>query len=279
MPGSVGLTDFAAKYPSRFYDVGIAEQHAIASAAGLAMAGVHPVVAVYGTFLNRAIDQVLMDLALPRLGATLVLDRSGVTGDDGPSHNGLWDLAMLQAVPGLRIAAPRDLPTLRAELSEAVLTKDAPTVVRYPKGTVGSAIPAVRRLGRVDVLREAQGIGVLLIAVGTMARVALDAAQLCAEQGVETTVVDPLWVKPLPGEVLRLAADHVLVATIEDGLRLGGFGATVTQALHDIGIHVPVHTFGVTDGFPDQGTRDEILAEAGLTPQAIAHAIIAIVAR
>jgi 1-deoxy-D-xylulose-5-phosphate synthase len=278
MPGSVGLTDFAAKYPSRFYDVGIAEQHAIASAAGLAMAGLHPVVAVYGTFLNRAMDQVLMDLALSRLGATLVLDRSGVTGDDGPSHNGLWDLAMLQAVPGLRIAAPRDAPTLREELREAVLTTDTPTVVRYPKGAVGPAIPAVRRLGEVDVLREAQGTGVLLIAVGTMARVALDAAQLCAEQGVETTVVDPLWVKPLPREVLRLAADHVLVATIEDGLRLGGVGAVLTQTLHDAGIQVPVRTFGVTEGFPHQGTRAEILAEAGLTAQAIARTVIAAVA-
>ncbi|HEX6521116.1 MAG TPA: 1-deoxy-D-xylulose-5-phosphate synthase [Streptosporangiaceae bacterium] len=274
MPGSVGLTGFAARYPSRFYDIGIAEQHAIASAAGLAMAGLHPVVAVYGTFLNRAVDQVLMDLALPRLGATLVLDRSGVTGEDGPSHNGLWDLALLQAVPGLRIAAPRDLPTLREELSEAVLTSDAPTVVRYPKGAVGPDIPAVRRLGRVDVLREAQGADVLLIAVGTMARIALDAAQLCAEQGVQATVVDPLWVKPLPGEVLKLAADHVLVATIEDGLRLGGVGAMLTQALHDAGIQVPVCTFGVTEGFPEQGTRAEILAEAGLTAQAIAQAVI-----
>jgi len=275
MPASVGLTDFAAKYPSRFFDVGIAEQHAIASAAGLAVAGFHPVVAVYGTFLNRAVDQVLMDLALPRLGVTVVLDRSGVTGDDGPSHNGLWDLAMLQAVPGLRIAAPRDAPTLREELSEAILTTDAPTVVRYPKGEVGPAIPAVRRLGEVDVLREAHGAGVLLIAVGTMARVALDAAQLCAEQGVETTVVDPLWVKLLPCEVLQLAADHLLVATIEDGVRLGGVGAALAQAVNDAGIQVPVRTFGVTKGFPQQGTRAQILAEAGLTPEAIANAIIA----
>jgi 1-deoxy-D-xylulose-5-phosphate synthase len=278
MPGSVGLTDFAAKYPSRCYDVGIAEQHAIASAAGLAMAGLHPVVAVYGTFLNRAMDQVLMDLALHRLGVTLVLDRSGVTGDDGPSHNGLWDLAMLQAVPGLRIAAPRDVPTLREELREAVSTTDAPTVLRYPRGAVGPAIPAVRRLGEVDVLREAQGAGALLIAVGTMAPVALEAARLCAEQGVETTVVDPLWVKPLPGELLRLAADHVLVATIEDGLRTGGVGAVLAQNLHDVGIQMPVRIFGMTDGFPQQGTRADILAEAGLTAQAIAQDVIAAVA-
>ena len=185
-------------------------------------------------------------IRLSQLGATLVLDRSGVTGDDGPSHNGLWDLAMFQAVPGLRIAAPCDLPTLR----EDVLTTDTPTRRAVPQGRGRTGHPPVRRLGKVDVLREAQGTGVLLIAVGTMARVALDAAQLCAEQGAQATVVDPLWVKPLPREVLRLAAGHVLVATIEDGLRLGGVGATLTQALHDAAIRVSVRTFGVTDGFP-----------------------------
>ncbi|MFJ2398051.1 1-deoxy-D-xylulose-5-phosphate synthase [Streptomyces sp. NPDC087843] len=274
MPGSVGLRDFAARYPERFFDVGIAEQHAVASAAGLAMAGSHPVVAVYGTFLNRALDQVLMDLALQRLGATLVLDRSGVTGDDGPSHNGLWDLAMLQAVPGLRIAAPRDVLTLREELGEAVAVTDAPTVLRYPRGAVPPALPAVRRVGGVDVLREAQGTGVLLIAVGTMAKVALEAAELCAEQGVRVTVVDPRWVKPLPAELLGLAADHVLVATVEDGLRNGGIGATVSQALHEADLQVPLRVFGVTDGFPEQGTRAEVLAEAGLTAQAIARALV-----
>ncbi|MCX4571838.1 1-deoxy-D-xylulose-5-phosphate synthase [Streptomyces sp. NBC_01571] len=274
MPGSVGLRDFAARYPERFFDVGIAEQHAVASAAGLAMAGSHPVVAVYGTFLNRALDQVLMDLALQRLGATLVLDRSGVTGDDGPSHNGLWDLAMLQAVPGLRIAAPRDVLTLREELGEAVSVTDAPTVLRYPRGAVPPPLPAVRRVGGVDVLREARGAGVLLIAVGTMAKTALEAAELCAEQGVQVTVVDPRWVKPLPGELLGLAADHGLVATVEDGLRHGGVGATVSQALHEADLQVRVRAFGVTDGFPEQGTRAEVLADAGLTAQAIAQALV-----
>ncbi|WP_393087601.1 1-deoxy-D-xylulose-5-phosphate synthase [Streptomyces sp. LN704] len=274
MPGSVGLRDFAARYPQRFFDVGIAEQHAVASAAGLAMAGLHPVVAVYGTFLNRALDQVLMDLALHRLGATLVLDRSGVTGDDGPSHNGLWDLAMLQAVPGLRIAAPRDVPTLHEELGEAVSISDAPTVLRYPRGAVSPTLPAVRRVGGVDVLREADGASVLLIAVGTMAKVALDAAELCAAQGVEVTVVDPRWVKPLPGELVGLAADHVLVATVEDGVRTGGVGATVAQALHEADLQVPVRAFGVSDGFPEQGTRAEVLAEAGLTAQSVAEALV-----
>ncbi|MGV9705595.1 1-deoxy-D-xylulose-5-phosphate synthase [Streptomyces sp. NPDC003483] len=275
MPGSVGLSDFATRYPERFFDVGIAEQHAVASAAGLAMSGLHPVVAVYGTFLNRALDQVLMDLALHRLGVTLVLDRSGVTGDDGASHNGLWDLALLQAVPGLRIAAPRDVPTLQEELAQAVAIDDAPTVLRYPRGAVPPVLPAVRRVGGVDVLREARGAGVLLISVGTMARTALEAAELCARHGVEVTVVDPRWVKPLPDELLGLAADHLLVATVEDGLRTGGVGGAVAQALYEAGLQVPLRTFGVTDGFPGQGTRAEVLAEAGLTARAVADALVA----
>ncbi|KMS83591.1 1-deoxy-D-xylulose-5-phosphate synthase [Streptomyces regensis] len=280
MPGSVGLDDFAARYPARFFDVGIAEQHAVASAAGMAMAGLHPVIALYGTFLNRALDQVLMDLALHRLGATLVLDRSGVTGDDGPSHNGLWDLAMLQAVPGLRIAAPRDAHALRRQLRQAVSITDAPTVLRYPRGTVGPAIAAVGRAGAVDVLREAPGSGgVLLVAVGTMASVALEAAELCAEQGVAITVVDPLWVKPLPDELPALAAEHALVVTVEDGLRAGGVGTAVAQALQEAGVHTPVRAVGVANGFPQHATRAEILAEAGLTAQAIAHTVTQNLAR
>ncbi|MFJ4845576.1 MULTISPECIES: 1-deoxy-D-xylulose-5-phosphate synthase [unclassified Streptomyces] len=280
MPGSVGLNDFAARYPARFFDVGIAEQHAVASAAGMAMAGLHPVVALYGTFLNRALDQVLMDLALHRLGTTLVLDRSGVTGDDGPSHNGLWDLAMLQAVPGLRIAAPRDARTLRQQLRQAVAVTDAPTVLRYPRGAVGPDIPAAARVGAVDVLRAASGTGgVLLIAVGTTARVALEAAGLCAEQGVEVTVVDPLWVKPLPDELPALAADHALVVTVEDGLRTGGVGTAVVQALQEAGVRTPVHVLGVADGFPRQAGRAEILAEAGLTAAAVADTVTQALAR
>lgn len=276
MPGSVGLNDFAARYPARFFDVGIAEQHAVASAAGMAMAGLHPVIALYGTFLNRALDQVLMDLALHRLGATLVLDRSGVTGDDGPSHNGLWDLAMLQAVPGLRIAAPRDARTLRERLRQAVSITDAPTVLRYPRGAVGPEIPAAARAGAVDVLREAApGAGtVLLIAVGTTATVALEAAALCAERGVEVTVVDPLWVKPLPGELPALAAGHALVVTVEDGLRTGGVGTAVVHALQEAGVRTPVRVLGVEDGFPRQATRAEILTEAGLTARAIADTVV-----
>ncbi|MDN3353078.1 1-deoxy-D-xylulose-5-phosphate synthase [Actinomadura sp. DC4] len=274
MPGSVGLAGFAAAYPTRFFDVGIAEQHAVASAAGLAMAGLHPVVALYGTFLNRALDQVLMDLALHRLGTTLVVDRAGVTGDDGPSHNGLWDLALLQPVPGLRIAAPRDLPTLRESLREAIDVDDAPTVVRFPRGAVGADVPALRRTGGVDVLRESSG-GVLVIAVGVMAQVALEASRKCARQGVDTTVVDPRWVKPLPAELLRLAARHSAVVTVEDGVRAGGVGAAFVQSLHDAGVRADVRVLGVADGFPEQGTRAEILAEAGLSAESVAEAVLA----
>ena len=281
MPGSVGLTDFADRHPARFFDVWIAEQHAVASAAGLAMSGLHPVVALYGTFLNRAVDQVLMDLALHRLGVTLVIDRAGVTGDDGPSHNGLWDLALLQAVPGLRLAAPRDLPTLREELGEALEIGDAPTALRFPRGAVGADIPALRRTGGVDVLHEPGGAhepggGVLVVAVGVMAGTALEAARLCAEQGVPTTVVDPRWVKPLPPELLRLAARHRAVVTVEDGLRTGGVGTAVTQQLADAGLGTRVRVLGVSDGFPEQGTRAELLAEAGLDARAVADAVLSV---
>ncbi|ETK32901.1 1-deoxy-D-xylulose-5-phosphate synthase [Microbispora sp. ATCC PTA-5024] len=274
MPGSVGLTRFAEAYPARCFDVGIAEQHAVASAAGLAMAGLHPVVALYGTFLNRALDQVLMDLALHRLGATLVVDRAGVTGDDGPSHNGLWDLALLQPVPGLRIAAPRDLPTLREELREAIAVTGAPTAVRFPRGAVGADIPALRRTGGVDVLRESHD-GVLVIAVGAMAQAALDASRRCAPHGVETTVVDPRWVKPLPVELIRLVTRHRAVVTVEDGLRTGGVGSSLVQSLHDAGVRAHVQVLGVSEGFPGQGTRAEILAEAGLAAESVAEAVIA----
>ncbi|GAA5186664.1 1-deoxy-D-xylulose-5-phosphate synthase [Rugosimonospora acidiphila] len=277
MPGSVGLTGFATEYPARFFDVGIAEQHAVGSAAGLAMAGLHPVVALYGTFLNRAVDQVLMDLALHRLGVTLVIDRAGVTGDDGPSHNGVWDLALLQSVPGLRMAAPRDLPTLHEELREALEVADAPTAIRFPRGAVGPGVPPLRRADGVDVLRESPG-GVLVVAVGALARTALEAADLCAQRGVETTVVDPRWVKPLSPELLRLAARHQVVVTVEDGLRTGGVGTVLLQELADAGVTADVRVLGVTDGFPEQGTRAEVLAEAGLTARSIADAVVRAVA-
>ncbi|MFF7454082.1 1-deoxy-D-xylulose-5-phosphate synthase [Kitasatospora sp. NPDC008115] len=267
----VGLAGFAKAYPERTFDVGIAEQHAVASAAGLATGGLHPVVAVYATFLNRAFDQVLMDVALHRLGVTFVLDRSGVTGNDGASHNGMWDLSILQVVPGLRLAAPRDADQLRAQLREAVEVEDAPTVVRFPKGVIGPAVPAVERIGGVDVLlRTGERPEILLVAVGTMAGAALDAARLLLAEGFTATVVDPRWVKPVDPALPPLAAGHRLVVTVEDNGRTGGVGAALAQALRDADVDVPVRVLGLPQEFLGHAARGEILEETGLTGTGVA---------
>ncbi|MFF2655771.1 1-deoxy-D-xylulose-5-phosphate synthase [Kitasatospora sp. NPDC058032] len=267
----VGLAPFARAFPERTFDVGIAEQHAVTSAAGLATGGLHPVVAVYATFLNRAFDQVLMDVALHGLGVTFVLDRSGVTGNDGASHNGMWDLSILQVVPGLRLAAPRDADQLRAQLREAVEVDDAPTVVRFPKGTVGPAVPAVERTGGVDVLlRTGELPEILLIAVGTMAGAALDAARLLLAEGFTATVVDPRWVKPVDPALPALAAGHRLVVTVEDNGRVGGVGAAIALALRDADVDVPVRVLGLPQEFLGHAARGEILEEAGLTGTGVA---------
>jgi 1-deoxy-D-xylulose-5-phosphate synthase len=275
----VGLDKFAKAYPDRIFDVGIAEQHAATSAAGLALGGLHPVVALYATFLNRAFDQVLMDVALHRCGVTFVLDRAGVTGDDGASHNGMWDMSFLQVVPGLRIAAPRDATTLREELREAVAVDDAPTVVRYPKGAVCPDIPAVDTVDGVDVLRRSAGADVLLVSVGAMAETCLEVADRCARQGIGVTVVDPRWVKPVPEALPRLARDHRCVVTVEDNLRAGGVGSAVAQALRDARVGTPLRDFGIPTHFLDHAKRGEILAEIGLTAQEIAREIVETVAQ
>ncbi|MFJ6620474.1 1-deoxy-D-xylulose-5-phosphate synthase [Kitasatospora sp. NPDC091335] len=267
----VGLAPFAKAFPDRTFDVGIAEQHAVTSAAGLATAGLHPVVAVYATFLNRAFDQVLMDVALHRLGVTFVLDRSGVTGPDGASHNGMWDMSILQVVPGLRLAAPRDAEQLRAQLREAVEVGDAPTVVRFPKGNVGPAVPAVERIGGVDVLlRTGREPEILLVAVGTTASACLDAARLLLAEGFTATVVDPRWVKPVDPVLSELAAAHRLVVTVEDNGRTGGVGSAVAQALRDADVDVPVRVLGLPQEFLGHASRGEILEEAGLTGTGVA---------
>ena len=272
----VGLGAFAAAYPERVVDVGIAEQHATTSAAGLALGGMKPVVCVYATFLNRAFDQVLMDVALHRVPVTFVLDRAGITGPDGASHHGMWDLAWLGLVPGLRVAAPRDATTLRAELREAVADLDGPTVVRFPKGGVGPDLPAVVRAGSVDVLaRGASDDDVLLVAVGALARPATEAAALAAAEGVGVTVVDPRWVLPVSEDLVALARGRRLVAVVEDGLRAGGVGDAVARALRDAGIGVPVRTFGLPSAFIAQGRRDDLLREAGLSAGGLAGAIVA----
>ena len=274
----VGLDRFAAEFPDRVFDVGIAEQHATTSAAGLALGGLHPVVAVYATFLNRAFDQVLMDVALHRCGVTFCLDRSGVTGPDGASHHGMWDMAFLQVVPGLRLAAPRDSVTLRALLREAVAVDDAPTVLRYPTGAVGADIVAVDTVGGIDVLRRSSDADVLLVSVGSMATTSLEVAERCAQQGIGVTVVDPRWVKPVPDQVVRMAADHRCVVTVEDGVRAGGVGGAVAQALRDARVPTPLRDFGIPPRFLDHGMRAEVLSAIGLTAQDIARDIVETVA-
>ncbi|MBC6456658.1 1-deoxy-D-xylulose-5-phosphate synthase [Actinomadura sp. HBU206391] len=267
MKRSTGLEAFARRYPDRFFDVGIAEQHAAASAAAMATAGLHPVVAVYATFLNRCFDQILMDVALHRCGVTFALDRAGITGDDGASHNGMWDLAILQAVPGLRIAAPRDADQLRTQLREAVAVDDAPTVVRYSKGAIGPAIPATGRVGGMDVLRghAEDPADVLIVAIGALAPMCLDVAERLTQHAITATVIDPRWIKPLDEQLSVLAARHRLVITVEDGIRTPGIGTTIAQALRDTDTDVAIREFGVPTRFLDHATRDDVLAQAGLT--------------
>ncbi|MFI9226949.1 1-deoxy-D-xylulose-5-phosphate synthase [Streptomyces rimosus] len=279
----VGLQKFAKAFPERVYDVGIAEQHAAVSAAGLATGGLHPVFAVYATFLNRAFDQVLMDVALHKCGVTFVLDRAGVTGDDGASHNGMWDMSLLQVVPGLRIAAPRDAEQVRAQLREAVEVDDAPTVVRYSKGKVGPAVEAVGRVGGMDVLRKpGKGVerpDVLLVSVGALAPMCLEIADLLDKQGISTTVVDPRWVKPVDAALPGLADAHRVVVTVEDNSRSGGVGSAVAQALRDAGVDVPLRDFGIPERFLDHASRAEILAEIGLTAPDIARQVTGLVSK
>lgn len=268
-----GLAAFAERFPERTYDVGIAEQHALTSAAGMAMAGLHPVVAVYSTFLNRAFDQLLMDVALHRQPVTVVLDRAGVTGTDGASHNGMWDMSICSVVPGLQLAAPRDEPTLREVLREAVAVTDGPTVVRFPKGPPPVDIPALERRGRVDVLRRGERAEVLLVAVGSMVPLCLAAAERAADHGIDVTVVDPRWVMPVADELVEMAAAHRLVVTVEDGGRAGGLGMHLAQALQDGQHDVPVRSLGLPQAFLEHGSRGQVLADCGLTEQDVARRI------
>ncbi|MEU4872174.1 1-deoxy-D-xylulose-5-phosphate synthase [Streptomyces sp. NPDC021608] len=277
----VGLKKFADAFPERIYDVGIAEQHAAVSAAGLSAGGLHPVFAVYATFLNRAFDQVLMDVALHRCGVTFVLDRAGVTGTDGASHNGMWDMSILQVVPGLRLAAPRDADQVRAQLREAVQVEDAPTVVRFSKGAVGPAVAAVGRVGGMDVLRESgtDTPDVLLVSVGALAPMCLEIATLLDRQGITTTVVDPRWVKPVDEAMAPLAERHRVVVTVEDNSRVGGVGSTIAQALRDVGVDVPLRDFGIPPRFLDHASRAEVMAEIGLTAPDIARQVTGLVSK
>jgi 1-deoxy-D-xylulose-5-phosphate synthase len=266
----------AAKFPDRVFDVGIAEQHAVASAAGMAFGGLHPVVAVYATFINRAFDQVLMDVALHKAGVTFVLDRAGVTGPDGASHHGMWDLSVLQVVPSIRIAAPRDAERLREELHEAIDVTDAPTVIRFPKGVAAESINALKRSADgVDYLYRSPSKDVLIVAIGSMANTALQVAELLKAQGIGSTVIDPRWVVPVPKTVLKEASEHRLVVTIEDGVKVGGIGTRIRQDMRAAQIDTALNEIGLPDEFLEHASRDEILERVGLTAKQITHDIVA----
>ena len=270
----VGLDRFAASFPERTFDVGIAEQHATTSAAGLAMGGLHPVVALYATFLNRAFDQVLMDVARHRCGVTFVLDRSGVTGDDGASHNGMWDMSVLQVVPGLRLAAPRDAARLRELLREAVQVDDAPTVVRFPKGPPTGDIEPVDRAGGCDVLVRTGARDVLVVGVGAMSATSVEVADRLTAQGVGVTVVDPRWVKPVDPALVDLARAHRLVVSVEDNGVVGGCGAVLLQTLNEARVDTPVRLHGIPQEFLDHAKRAQILEQVGLDAQTLARSIV-----
>jgi len=271
----VGMDAMAEKYPGRVFDVGIAEQHAVTAAAGMAFGGLHPVVAVYSTFLNRAFDQVLMDVALHKAGVTFVLDRAGITGPDGASHHGMWDMSILQVVPGIQIAAPRDEASLRESLREAVAIENAPSVIRFPKGSVAKPLPALKRLAHgADLLAESEAGDVLIVGIGPFAHLAVRVAGLLAQQGIGATVVDPRWILPVSEDLVELSAQHRLVVTLEDGVRVGGFGSRLRQSLREAQIDTGLHEVGIPAEFLEHAERDEILVRLGLTDKQIAMEVV-----
>ena len=274
MLGPTGLDKFAEKYPKRAFDVGIAEQHATTSAAGLAFTGLHPVVAIYSTFLNRAFDQLLLDVALHKAGVTFVLDRAGITGDDGPSHHGIWDLALTGIVPTLHVAAPRDGAILRETLHEALDISDAPSLIRFPKGPVGPDIPAFERRDGIDVLYRGESADVLLVSVGAMAKICVEAASQAYREGVGVTVIDPRWVKPLPQSLLTMAQRYKSVVVVEDGIRHGGIASTISEMFRDAELDVPIHSIGVPLEFIEHSKRGEIMSDLGITAQNITHQLV-----
>lgn len=274
MLGPTGLDKFAAAFPERTIDVGIAEQHAVTSAAGMAFAGLHPVVAVYSTFLNRAFDQLLLDVALHKAGVTFVLDRAGVTGDDGPSHHGIWDMALTGIVPTLQLAAPRDSARLKEVLREAVSISDAPTVIRFPKGAVSADIPAFERRDGIDVLYRGESADVLLISVGAMATMSVEAASQAYREGVGVTVIDPRWVKPLPQSLITMADRYKSVVVVEDGIAHGGIASALSEMFRSAGLETPIHSIGVPLTFIEHSKRSEILSDLGMTAQNISREIV-----
>ena len=274
MLGPTGLDQFAQLFPQRTIDVGIAEQHAVTSAAGMAFTGLHPVVAVYSTFLNRAFDQLLLDVALHKAGVTFVLDRAGITGDDGPSHHGIWDLALTGIVPTMHVGAPRDGARLRELLREAVDISDAPSMVRFPKGAVQVDIPAFERRDGIDVLYRGESADVLMVSVGAMASLAVEAASSAYREGVGVTVIDPRWVKPLPQSLISMAQRYKSVVVLEDGIRHGGIASSISELFRDAGVNVPLHSIGVPLDFLEHSKRSEILNDIGVTAQNIARSVV-----
>jgi 1-deoxy-D-xylulose-5-phosphate synthase len=274
MLGPTGLDKFQKVFPERTIDVGIAEQHAVTSAAGLAYTGLHPVVAVYSTFLNRAFDQVLLDVALHGAGVTFVLDRAGVTGDDGPSHHGIWDLALTGIIPTMAVAAPRDGARLRQALGEAIAINDRPTMIRFPKGAVHSEIPAFESRDGIDVLYRGESADVLLVSIGAMAPIAVEAASQAYREGVGVTVIDPRWVKPLPQTLVTMARRYKSVVVLEDGIRHGGIASSLSELFRDARLEVPIHSIGVPLEFIEHSKRAEILDDLGITAQQIAREIV-----
>jgi 1-deoxy-D-xylulose-5-phosphate synthase len=274
MMGPTGLDKFEKSFPERTFDVGIAEQHATTAAAGMAYAGLHPVVAVYSTFLNRAFDQLLLDVALHKAGVTFVLDRAGVTGDDGPSHNGIWDLALTGIVPTLHVAAPRDGARIRETLREAIDIGDAPTLLRFPKGAVNADIPAFERRDGVDVLYRGESADILLVSIGAFAAMAVEAAGQAYREGVGVTVIDPRWVKPLPKSLITMAQRYKSVVVLEDGIKHGGIASTISELFRDAGLSVPVHSIGVPLAFIEHSKRAEVLQDLGITVQNITRSLV-----
>jgi 1-deoxy-D-xylulose-5-phosphate synthase len=274
MLGPTGLDKFQKVFPERTIDVGIAEQHAVTSAAGLAYTGLHPVVAVYSTFLNRAFDQVLLDVALHGAGVTFVLDRAGVTGDDGPSHHGIWDLALTGIIPTMAVAAPRDGARLKQALGEAVAINDRPTMIRFPKGAVHSEIPAFESRDGIDVLYRGESADVLLVSIGAMAPIAVEAASQAYREGVGVTVIDPRWVKPLPQTLVTMARRYKSVVVLEDGIRHGGIASSLSELFREARLEVPIHSIGVPLEFIEHSKRAEILDDLGITAQQIAREIV-----
>jgi 1-deoxy-D-xylulose-5-phosphate synthase len=274
MMGPTGLDNFEKNFPDRTFDVGIAEQHATTAAAGMAYAGLHPVVAVYSTFLNRAFDQLLLDVALHKAGVTFVLDRAGVTGDDGPSHNGIWDLALTGIVPTLHVAAPRDGARVREVLREAIEISNAPSLIRFPKGAVNEDIPAFERRDGIDVLYRGESADILLISVGAFAAMAVESAGQAYREGVGVTVIDPRWVKPLPASLVTMAQRYKSVVVIEDGIKHGGIASTISEMFRDAGLAVPVHSIGVPLAFIEHSKRAEVLQDLGITVQNITRSLV-----